>query len=257
MSVWDWDDDEEVDEEYVRRQREARDRRAVERPVKPPPPRPVNPAAEANRYGKRMQRDLAIAGSAPEQICIAQATVRYPKGHEQAGLPVLGADGRRSYRPCKQRAMKGQRVCVVHGGMAPNAQAAAKMRLLAATEPLVAALVRIGLDERLTPADRTRAINSALDRAGFRGGLDVNIETPGWQQLLGQMFGSSEVDSPDRPDVVEAEVVDIAELNARIGERFTTDEATQDDPRGRPGWVNGSEALPAAWRSQRQGRARR
>lgn len=67
--------------------------------------------------------------------------------------------------PCKAPAMKGQQVCRVHGGMAPQTRRKALERLLEAADPAAAELVRIstrGKSER----DRIAAIKDLLDRAG-------------------------------------------------------------------------------------------
>ena len=205
MSVWDFDDDDEVDEEYVAAQRAKRPKRS-----KPPRPSAVpresamataKPSAEVS-----LQKGPKTFGTQDTSVavlrCTAQSTVRYPKDYEVEelrGQAVLDADGARQLKPCELPRMKGQEVCQKHGGLAPQAQKAAKLRLLAATEPLIAALLRIGLNETLSPADRTRAIVAALDRAGFRSGMEINVAVPGWQKVLRDMFGDDEDDdSPDR-----------------------------------------------------------
>lgn len=263
-----WDDD-EVDPEYVAQQRA---RRNAKRPKGTnAEPSPLRPSAEhlvqrelrpplQKRPTTPVAQDKAIA----QRLCKAQSQVRYPKDHPDESLrgqPVLDSDGARQYKPCERPPMHGQEVCQKHGGMAPQAIAAAKLRLQAATEPLIAALVRIAQDERLSPDTRIKYINSALDRAGIRAGMDVNVEAPGWQSILGKMFGdgSSAQDDPDRTidaEVVESEPLDIAELNARIGERFEPD-PTGLTPEQMANYTQSDETPPRTWGLPRNGRVRR
>jgi hypothetical protein len=68
--------------------------------------------------------------------------------------------------PCKAQAMKGQNVCRVHGGMAPQNLAAAKRRMLEAVEPAIAELIRLTREAK-TEGDRIKAIVQVLDRVGW------------------------------------------------------------------------------------------
>jgi hypothetical protein len=295
MSVWDFDDNDEVDEEYVAAQRAKRKSRGAKRPVRSEArasSKPPRPSAElpVQREGATAVAKAPIATTdLSPVICKAQTTVRHPRDHPDESLrgkPILDADGARQYRPCEARAMKGQEVCVSHGGNAPQAQKAAKLRLLAATEPLIAELIAIARDNRLPAGDRTRAIVAALDRAGFRAGLDLNVEAPGWMRMLAQEFGESAQHSPDRTDVVEAEVVEPeplptgrTELRELLNDAMARqspgyqEEAdasgsvtyanaepgyTGDSPHGAAVNVGSSdEAPPAKWGLPRNGRVRR
>lgn len=68
--------------------------------------------------------------------------------------------------PCMGPAMRGQRVCKVHGGSAPQAKAKARMRLMELVDPAIVTLAR-EMAQADTSVDRQRAANSILDRAGF------------------------------------------------------------------------------------------
>lgn len=116
--------------------------------------------------------------------CAGRAVVR-----DARNQPILGPDGERQYRPCQNFAANGTRFCQKHGGSFEPTVLAAKRRLLYGAEDLVEILERIARDERQPPAVRIKAINSYLDRAGIRGGQEITIETPGWQRVLGKMFG--------------------------------------------------------------------
>jgi hypothetical protein len=66
---------------------------------------------------------------------------------------------------CGKAAIKGGTVCATHGGSAPQVRRKAALRLLELVDPAIAVLAR----EMATAdksADRQRAANSVLDRAG-------------------------------------------------------------------------------------------
>lgn len=74
------------------------------------------------------------------------------------------AKNRRGER-CGQSAIKGGTVCRNHGGSAPQVRRKAAIRLLELVDPAIAVLARemVSADKS---ADRQRAANSVLDRAG-------------------------------------------------------------------------------------------
>lgn len=106
--------------------------------------------------------------------------------------PILDADNARQYRPCDNWGANGTDFCQKHGGQLEPTIIAAKRRLLYGADDMVEILKRIAQDETVAPADRVRALNSYLDRAGIRAGMDVNVDAPKWQGVLGKLFGSPE-----------------------------------------------------------------
>jgi hypothetical protein len=85
-------------------------------------------------------------------------------------------------------AILGAVVCVRHGGGTEKVRNAAKMRLLAASDKLIGALIGIGLNDELDPKARVAAINSALDRAGIKGIDSIQVEIPEWKNMMTDMF---------------------------------------------------------------------
>lgn len=67
---------------------------------------------------------------------------------------------------CRAPAMSGQRVCRIHGGSTPQARAGAKLRLLAQVDPALEKLA-YEMEHAEKSADRIRAADSILDRAGY------------------------------------------------------------------------------------------
>lgn len=66
---------------------------------------------------------------------------------------------------CRQRPILGATVCRMHGGAAPQVKRAAQLRLLELIAPAIATLAREMATAPFS-ADRQRAANSILDRAG-------------------------------------------------------------------------------------------
>ena len=91
-------------------------------------------------------------------------------------------------RPCALAPMKGSVVCHAHGGLTPGGRKVAQQRLDAAAGAVVSRLVGIALNPSTLDEVAIRAINSILDRAGVRAGVDISVETPEWQSMLKEMF---------------------------------------------------------------------
>ncbi len=89
-----------------------------------------------------------------------------PMSTPTSGLPVRACTAKRTNgEPCKKPAIKGGTVCQTHGGSAPQVRRKAALRLLELVDPAIAVLARemVNADKS---ADRQRAANSVLDRAG-------------------------------------------------------------------------------------------
>jgi hypothetical protein len=84
-------------------------------------------------------------------------------------------------KPCKAHAIAGGTVCRVHGGSAPQVMQAARVRLLAAADPLIARLLQIGLargkDRKVEPQHSLAAIREALNRMGFTA-MPAKLDAP-------------------------------------------------------------------------------
>ena len=88
---------------------------------------------------------------------------------------ICGRKTRGGY-PCKISPMRGQTVCRMHGGMAPQNIKTAEERLRAMVHPAIS-----GLAELINKADsdsvRLSAIRDLLDRTGYK--LPDKLETSG------------------------------------------------------------------------------
>lgn len=119
----------------------------------------------------------------PESRCEGRAYVR-----DEDGGRIIDADGRILTRPCARWRMRGSNVCGHHGGLTDGGKAIAQRRLTEAADMASGRLIRMIEDKNVDPAERLRAINSLLDRVGIKGGVEVTIETPAWQEMLKDMW---------------------------------------------------------------------
>lgn len=159
----------------------------------------------------------------PSKKCSGRTVIRHQHDGEgfRKGDPVLDEDGARTYRPCEAWAANATDYCGNHGGSAPQTINAAKRTLALGADDFATALRAIAVDERVAPEVRLKAINSALDRIGVRTGVDVSMEAPGWQQVLGKMFGGSTPEDTGTPV-------------SSFGEPSTQDERARDDDAADP-----------------------
>lgn len=84
--------------------------------------------------------------------------------------------------PCGNNREPGQTVCRMHGGAAPKAQAAARMRLLEMIDPALHRLMTELNNEDAKPAERLRAVENVLDRTGL--GRQVTMDDDTARALL-------------------------------------------------------------------------
>ena len=81
----------------------------------------------------------------------------------------------RQGKPCGNRPIPGGTVCRIHGGASPRAQQAAKLRLMSLIDPAITVLAQ-EMDGADSSADRQRAANSILDRAGLTRGTPADAD---------------------------------------------------------------------------------
>lgn len=110
-----------------------------------------------------------------------------------SGMYIVDRDWERLRRPCLARPMRGGVVCQTHGGLIPQVREAARRVLEQASE--VVAIRLVGLtdteDENGTAIEhknRITAANSVLDRAGIKGGTEVEIKAPGVENVINRLF---------------------------------------------------------------------
>lgn len=142
------------------------------------------------------------SGGSRKVKCKGRTCIRHPRDHkdpDMRGQPILDDDGARQYKPCEAWAANGTDYCSAHGGTTPAAINAAKRTIALATPNAADVLKALMEDERIPAETRIKAAVQVLDRGGVRPGMDVSIDAPGWQKVLGKMFGQSTQDEPEAP----------------------------------------------------------
>ncbi|MCA4755261.1 hypothetical protein [Mycolicibacterium fortuitum] len=157
----------------------------------------------------------------------------------------------------------------MHGGAAPQVQAAARRRLQQATDALAARLLGIALDEGTSETVRLSAIRDALDRGGVTAKAELELSAKPaepWREVLGNVTGVARVSqadsrrarglpvedenptpaitAADETTIVDAEVVDEnPDTPTAYPTPAPTDSGTQQPPVRQPPW-QGAEPPP-------------
>lgn len=76
---------------------------------------------------------------------------------------------------CKRPALKGARVCTSHGAGAPQVKASARRRMLELLDPAINELERV-MRHGEKDADRLRAVENILDRAGMPRKTELDVD---------------------------------------------------------------------------------
>jgi len=92
------------------------------------------------------------------------------------------AKSKQSGNQCRNAAVAGATVCVYHGGKAPQVRRSAALRLASLVDPAIAVLARELTSTTNKSADRLRAVENVLDRAGLPRAVDTDTDTA--RQLL-------------------------------------------------------------------------
>lgn len=120
---------------------------------------------------------------------------------------------RRNGTQCLNYAVKGANVCRMHGGSAPQVRRAAQVRLLMQADNLMAALLKIALDDKQPVAARLVAIRDGLDRANLSGTQSVELTVEkgrSFEDVTADVIADldmSDVEDYDA-EVIEAEVIE-------------------------------------------------
>ncbi len=121
---------------------------------------------------------------------------------------------RRDGEPCTNYARLGATVCRKHGGSAPQVIRAAQVRLLMASDRLMAQLLLIAEDKSEPTPVRLAAIRDALDRAGLGAKQQIEIEArvETWEQKVQAAVVDwselAELMPAADPNVIDAELVE-------------------------------------------------
>lgn len=149
-------------------------------------------AAKLRWTGDQDEDDSPWKLPPPGRRCAGKAYVR-----DVDGDYIVDANNVRLMRPCYNWPMRGMKVCLKHGGGVKRVKIKAVERLASSLDAMTGELVKIAMDENNAPKDRISAINSAMDRVGVRGGMEVDIKDPGYLDVLKRVFEKQGTSSED------------------------------------------------------------
>ena len=121
---------------------------------------------------------------------------------------------------CRQAAIPGGRVCRYHGGGAPQVQRSARGRLAELVLPSIETLNQERAHAKRS-ADRQRAANSILDRAGITRGHSAEVDAARallLERILTIRAESAGAIAPPDPLEIVAEVIDEDDDEAEYGD---------------------------------------
>ena len=104
---------------------------------------------------------------ATDVLLVPQPKPVYPHIAAMNAAPRCTAHTSRTKRPCRMAAIRGMRVCKMHGGHAPQVRAAAALRLALAIDPALRAVVEIVKDKK--HPQRLAAAREILERNRLEG----------------------------------------------------------------------------------------
>jgi len=99
------------------------------------------------------------------------------------------ATSKQSKKRCRRKAITGGRVCVMHGGKAPQVKKAARERFNDLVDPAINRLEKVINDDAVPTASAVTAAKDILDRAGHKPVEqveDVTSESTESEQLRGE-----------------------------------------------------------------------
>jgi hypothetical protein len=100
----------------------------------------------------------------------------------------------RQGKRCGNAAMRGQRVCRYHGGMAPQSLEAARRRLRDLVDPAISAIATLIRDRNANI--RLAASRDVLDRAGLKASDRVEIDQQGRTIIEIELIDRSKAEAP-------------------------------------------------------------
>lgn len=130
------------------------------------------------------------------------------------------ATAKQSGERCKRRPIPGGNVCVMHGGKTPAVQRSARGRLAELVLPSIETLNHERANAKRS-ADRQRAANSILDRAGITRGHSAEVDAARallLERILTIRAESAGAIAPPDPLEIVAEVIDEDDDEAEYGD---------------------------------------
>lgn len=112
---------------------------------------------------------------------------------DEQGCRIIDGKGRFLTRQCLRWRTEGLIVCATHGPGVGSGKSAAQRLLDEAGHMAALYLMKMAFKKKMEPNARIRALKEILDRIGVRGGTEITVSTPQWQDMLREMFESGDL----------------------------------------------------------------
>ncbi|MEU2203026.1 HGGxSTG domain-containing protein [Microbacterium oleivorans] len=156
----------------------------------------------------------AQEGAGGEAVRRADAMQLPPAEYDAQGRRLCGAKTREA-GSCRAPAMAGQARCRMHGGSLPQARRAARLRLAELVDPAIGTLAREMVKAERS-ADRQRAANSILDRAGIA--RETRVETSDARTMLLERLAALQAERELQAPETVLEVIDAVPVEDEQGD---------------------------------------
>lgn len=113
--------------------------------------------------------------------------------------PQCRATNRQGQR-CRRPPVPGATVCRLHGGAAPQVRRKAALRLAELVDPAIATLARIMVDPNANDANRLRAVENVMDRAGVPRKVETNDPDTAREILVARLLAIREQREDQAPE---------------------------------------------------------
>jgi hypothetical protein len=111
---------------------------------------------------------------------------------DDEGQNILDADGLVLRARCPKWCIPGAAFCSDHSGGRNSAKALAKKLAEDASVQAMGELKAIAFDPLQDADTRLKALNSLLDRAGVKGGLDITLDAKGYEEILDKIIAGDD-----------------------------------------------------------------
>lgn len=120
------------------------------------------------------------------------------------------AKKRRTGEPCQRWALAGMTVCQVHGGNLPSVKErskamleAARLQLMDSVPDAISVVYGLAMNEDTPDAVRLASARDLLDRAGVKGGQDININISDGESPTTKLYDKLASLRGDKPQELE------------------------------------------------------
>jgi hypothetical protein len=142
---------------------------------------------------------------------------------------------------CRKAAMLGGNVCQTHGGAAPQTRAKAQRRLQQAADVLVQRLLQFALDGDVADPVALQAIRDALDRAGMKPGIDVDVTLKPYHSIFEDLESGSRAAFRGEPEPEPQRALPVADDGVLDVEIVADDEDAWPMPEPQPEPYDGAQ----------------